>query len=96
MNEIPQLTRAKQRQIGRIDEATVKFAKIRQRALRKKSPNKAIGEFAINIAKRGEGFVLIDGQPYQIATSIHTKHLNQFSMEEQKEILRRLEAMISM
>ena len=36
INEISQLTRTEQRQLRRIGEATVKFAKIRQRTLAEK------------------------------------------------------------
>ena len=91
MKEIPQLTIAEHKQLGRIGEATVKFAKIRQRALQKEGPDKVIGEFVIDIAKQEPGFVLINGEPYQIRTRIHIKHFREFAAEEQQDLLRKLQ-----
>ena len=93
MKETPQLTVAEHKQLGRIGEATVKFAKIRQRALQKDGPDKVIGDFVIDIAKQDPGFVLINGEPYQILTRIHIKHFQEFSAEEQQEILRKLKGL---
>lgn len=91
--ESNKLTRVEQKQLGKVAEASVKFAETRSRVLKRHSED--IGEFGIKVKNDNQGFVIIDGQAYHIETHINIRHFNTFSPDEQQELLRNAQATLT-